>query len=530
MQTEHHADIEAARHWIAEDLKRMVVHGAHRMGHTHVPDHHYVMADFLQGARPEWQGRAKVILGGRFLAKTWLGARQYCKWRWRRNPYTQVIVHSSNDQMAKRFTKAIKQDLCSDPIMADLVPDDAQASDYEFNLGGVLPEQGFSIVCGGIKTSFTGSRADVYIFDDPEPEIDPMALHDRILQAIGEAGDILHSPYRNLQHMYSGPTDVLPVPEQTQLVLLGQPHWTGTAYIPKPEDFDEDGDGHPLVDAMRLTIPTVKRNGEWRWPEMANEKYYDYRRNRPKTPEEVARSMPTSRWQLQHMLNTAFMLEAGPVLKLKDVEQVFKVLPRSIMLVDPADSEHACEWGLCVLGMADTKIHISYLGGIFGEAYEGDDWQALGQSTWRKVFDIAQEFNVHEVFLEKNLKSAAAACRRYLAKTGTRMVVQEFSAKRNKKTRIPEILEQPINNGMISMNPQVLRDRENRRQLVKLRWDQLPKPNDRIDALAAGVQIVIEEPHLYNVGERRMTAPIQLPKSYGRLSNVRTRAQRLRRI
>jgi hypothetical protein len=505
MQVIQLESIAEARAWVSTDFRNMVAHGA-ALRDKVPPSFHYHMADFVQGARPQWLARAKVILGGRYLAKTWLGARQYCKFRWRRCPWAQVIVHSSNDSMAKRFVAAIKEELNLDPLMADLAPEPS-SSDYEFNLRGIKPEQGCSIVAAGIKSSLTGSRADLYIMDDPEPEIDPESMRDRILQAVGEAGDILTNPARHLHLMvneYGDPLAELPDIERHQLLLLGQPHWLGTAYVPQPEDFEEGADGHPLIDAIYLKIPTVKPDGTWRWPEMMNQKYRHPRKKRPMTVAEVKRSMPTSRWELQHMINTDFARLAGAILQLREVEIRFQQIAHPLMFVDTADSESGCEWGVAIGGLFENKIHVCYLGGFHGEAYdfldEDEERAPSGESTWRRVFDIAAEFGVHQVMIEKNFKSAMSACRRYIRKHGARCTVLEYHSSRNKKKRIPENLEQPVNNGMVSANPTVFEDRENVRQLSKLRWDKLPRPNDRIDALSDLVGTLIEEPHLYHIG------------------------------
>lgn len=508
--------IEEARAWVASDMRRMVVHGAKLRGYR-PPQHHYIASDFLMGTKPHWRRRIKVMLGFRYSAKTWL-FRQYVKFRWRRNPWCQVIIHSSNDDMSKRFAAAIFEELHFDPLMHDLAPDPT-SSKFEFNLRGVTHEQGASLVCAGIKTSMTGSRADLYGFDDPEPEVDPEALRDRIVQAFGEAGDILASPSRHLHRMHDpqgNPLTTVPLVERTQLFVIGQPHHINTAYIPRREDFEEGGDGHPLIDAAFLVIPVLYPDGSWRWPEMMEQKYFHPEYGRGMTPKEVERSMPTSRWQLQYCINAKFAEAAGPVLRLNEIEWGFKILPHNIAVIDPADSETGCEWGIAIGGLFESKIHISYLSGIRGEAFDflEDDGSitdtSLGESTWGHVFDRLAEFNCHTVMIEKNLKSAMTSCRRYVRRMGIRCTVLEYAAKRNKVKRIPEILEQPVNNGMISANPTVFRQRENIRQMTKLRWDSLPKPNDRLDAFAGLVEILIEEPHLYNVGSNKT---LKFPKS-----------------
>lgn len=522
---------EEAKQWVASDLKNMVWHGAKLRNET-PPRFHYEMADFIQGARPEWISTKKVILGFRFAAKTWLAARQYLKFRWLRCPLMQVVVHSSNDGMAKKFVKAIKEEMEYDPLMG-AVRAEPSSSDFEFNLQGVRPEQGYSIVAAGIKTSLKGSRSDIYIFDDPEPETDPEPLRERIVQAFDEASSILHVPDRHIHMMkdVNGVTPtIVPVPERTQLLVLGQPNSVTTAYIPSDLDEDEDSEGHPLRDAKFLKIPVINRKGEWRWPDMARRKWFNWEENRPKTPKEVRRGMTTSRWELQYMINTGFAALAGPVLRVGEIEPVYAVTGGPIVVVDPADSETGSEWGVTCLGLRDHRIHIHYLGGFHAEAFEGDDWESMGQSAWRKVFDVAEEFRARRVFVEKNLKAAITACRRYIAKNEVHCVVHEFAVTRNKRNRIPELLEQPINNRMVSCNPGVLTDRENVRQLKKLRWDKLPNPCDRIDVLAAGFEILMEEPHLVSGGDIRRALPSsgKRPPSYRRMETAGNSFARIR--
>ncbi len=514
------SSVEEARTYVSQNFRRMVAHGAALRSYPNVPDHHWYMADFLEGTRPKWIKRAKIILGGRFLAKTWLGARQYVKWRLIRCPWMQIIVHSSNDKMAGRFVGAMKAEMREDILTRDWIPA-THTSDYEFTLNGIVHEQGSSIVAAGIKTSMTGARADVYIFDDPEPDTEPEAFHDRILEAFGEAGDILHSPARHLHHMVGPdgePLTEVAYPEMTQLVVLGQPHCVTSAYIPRPEDFEDDAEGHPLIDAACIRIPTTVRGKPldtleaWRWRDMAEQKYRNFAEGRPSFPSEVKRTMPTSRWELQHQINTDFMITSGPVLRIKEIEQLVVKPAHNILVIDPADSEEGCEWGITVIGMHNHKVHISYLSGEQGEAYEGDDWESMASSVWRRIFDIAAELGCREVHIEKNLKACISACRRYVAKQKGRgllkgVVVVEFHAVGNKKRRIPEGLEPMINNGMVSAHPSVLEDKINRRQMVKLRWDKLPKPNDRIDVLAHGFDILVEEPALFALGGSGQSYP-----------------------
>ena len=486
--------IDQARAYCASNLRAMVQHGASLRGHT-APEFHYVTADWLMGVPPFSTNRVKCWLGFRFAAKSW-ELRQFLKTRWLRCPWMQVILHSSSDRNAKKFTKAIKDELTYDPLTTHLRPEKS-ASEYEFNLRGIQHEHGTSITAAGIKTSMTSLRCDLYLFDDPEPDNEPEALRERIIQAFGEANDILHSPRRHFTKMGLEKDAEVPRPERIQMVVVGQPHHEETAYVPMEDDLSDDGDGHPLRDADYLIVDVLNSKGEFLWPEMMAEKYFHYDKGRPKTVDEVRRGMTTSRWQLQYRINWKYAQQAGPVLKLDQVELVHKRVPWPILVIDPADSESGCEWGIVCGGMIGDKIHILQMTGLQGEAYEGDDWYTLGESVWADAFDVWREFRCARVYIEKNLKAAATACRRYMEKTGISAVVEEYHNQQRKEKRIPEALEQPFNNGIVTMEPHVVADPQNRRQLAKLRWRKLPSPNDRIDALSALLRILIEEPMLY---------------------------------
>ncbi len=172
------------------------------------------------------------------------------------------------------------------------------------------------------------------------------------------------------------------------------------------------------------------------------------------------------------------------------------------MVIDPADSDDGeSEWGVAIGGAyrgdAGTKIHVNYLGGFMGQAYEGDLWDdSIYESIWRQIFDIAKEFDVRTVLLEGNLVAAIRACHRYIYKAGVPCNVVEIRVKGRKITRIVNGLDQPINNGMVSANEEVLDDQENMRQLARLKYNRLPKPCDRLDALSSLIGYIMETDEL----------------------------------
>lgn len=478
-------------HNAASDFRVFLTFEAEFRGFN-VPWHHLIMADFLTGKRPEWRNTNKMIRGFRLAAKSYVG-RKYAQWRQLRIPETQVMIQSSSGPNANKFIRAYHKELHESPLTAHLAPPD-ESSELKFNLNGVKPEVGFSVEAAGLGTSVTGGRIDLQVLDDPEPDDDPEGWYDRVLSVIDEAGNLRHSP---LRHLKKRGILIVPPEEATQILVLGQPHWSGSAYI-RPGENDMvpimDEDSHPLDSYAVLDIPVVNDAGEWVWPEMVNEKYFDYQEGRPKTVEEVKNGMRREVWELQFMLNYAWQTLAGAALHLDSIPRVrHKIAEGAVMLVDPADGDKNCEWGVSIASIVDDKIHIYFIGGFMGNAYEGDVAdETIGESTWANIFRIAEEFKVSRVLVEQNLKSAASACRRYLSKTGRDIAVDFYAAKGQKLRRIVNSLEQPINNGMVSADPTVFKDPKTLRQFTRLRFDRLPEPCDRLDSCAALVAWMIE--------------------------------------
>ena len=495
-------DINAARQYAAEDFARFLSYAAYLDSHL-CPGFHTVLANFLQGkGKVSWINTIKVILGFRLAAKSWI-IRQYILWRWLRCPHNQVIIHSSTDDNAKNMARAVLSDLRKNPLMSHLSPRD-RTGEYSFNLEGIRPEVGYSITAAGINTSLVGSRCDIYAFDDPEPDTNPEALRNRIISAMQEAKHILHDPGRHCRVM-NWPK--LPDPEKTQLIVVGQPHCENTVYIPRQDELEDPEGGHPLANAAFIKIPALNSAGQWLWPEMMEKKHFNYRLGRPMTVAEARREYTTPNWLHQMMIDITPLSGLGAVVRVNKIVSVFRTVKHPIMVVDPADGGN-CEWGIAIGGMVGNEIHVQYLGGLTGEVYEGDEKDhTLGESVWRRIFDIAEEFKVRKVYLEKNYKAAASACRRYLRKSGRSASVEEYSAKANKLRRICEALEQPFSNGMITVNPEVLTDRHNLKQLQKLRFDVLPVPCDRLDALAALVSELIVEKTVENNPHKPLGSP-----------------------
>lgn len=455
-----------------------------------------VVADFLQGARPRWIRRKKVILGARGFAKTWQAVRKYAEWRILRQPLTQIIIHSSTDKLASGITASLLNTFRHNPLFSHLRPR-GQPGSTAFSIRRM--EKGDQVTSVGINTAMTGSRSVLYIFDDPEPDANPEAYWQRCINAFQEAELILHP----IDHLWPGEGDV-PVPEVTNYLVVGQPHWTGTAYIPPaPDALTGEVEPHPLSDAIFLKIPALvpckHTHPDAAWSEKKQRWERSLMPSRFKSADLIRQRddkiIDPARWRLQMELDTTPMEGVGSVIKTSALPQLHcrpAEVKKMCMVVDPADSEEACEWGVVIGGLFEHRIHIMDLMGFRREIWNFADEVMPGIEAWETIFETADQLGVREIYIEKNMKTAITSAKRVLREMRVNAQVYEYAETQNKLKRICNALDHPCNTGLISFEPHVLIDPQNAKQLNELRYTSLPKPNDRIDAFAALVSILHE--------------------------------------
>lgn len=479
------------------------------------PPFHYTLAEFMQGTEPKYQHRFKKVMGFRLSAKTTVAGRWYCMWRLLRNPYTQIRIISSSDSLAEAMVKAFLDSMRAHPLLRHLVPD-GKFSERQFNLKGAKAEQGFGISCCGVESRVTSGRSDILLFDDPEPNESPEGMRELIIAAFAEADNILHSPDRHIGWWQGQGYASVPIPDRTQLIVLGQPHWEGTAYYPNDVELDPtSGEVHPLAGCASLKIPICdKTETYWTWPHMMKTKYYNVREKRPETVKEVKSRTPMKVWMCQQLCNPRYAENKGQVLDLNNLHLLVANPSRIIAAIDPADGA-GCEWGVAIGGTVNRKFHLMHIAGFLGEAYDWIDNDGAvvtqGYSTLADIFATLKLFRVDLILLERNLASSRTAIRKYMRATHTTIPMLEHTARANKLRRICNTLQPVINGGMVSMAPNVFQDIHTRKQFSKLQYNKLPEPCDRIDATEMLISYLIENqeydvigdtsiPSIYNAG------------------------------
>lgn len=476
-------DLKALQKYVAADFARFVAYKQRLLGYQ-ICERHLEIADFLQGS-----GTRKAVMGPRLWSSKTTIARWYIDWRWLRNRATKVIVISNTDDNAKAMTGAVHNDLKLDPVLRHLAPVGGKVGEYVFNVRGHTPEKGKSIRCAGMTTALTSDRADLIVVDDTESDKLPETRYDLVIANLDEAEALLHEPGR----LYFG-IDV-PEQEELQFLVVGQPHWEGSAYVtPIADEITGERAEHPLNNCEFLWLPAMV-NPETGEPDDSESGVSNF-------PEVVSTErcfqkkggMSSSKWALEYQLDTSARDADKAVIHMSRIEIVSRVPAVTIMVVDPADGGDA-EWGIAIMGLIDSQIHIRHIMGLRESDFAdlADDDIGIIDKLWERIFDVAEDNGVAQVWIEQNLVSAVRSCQRYINKHGLRVDVMTYVASTGKLKRICGAMELPVKTGMITAEPHVFMDRATTKQFRELRRHKLPNPVDRLDVTANGVILLMDE-------------------------------------
>lgn len=484
-------NLKETQRLLATDFALFVAYKTKNMGFD-VCERHLHTADFMQAP-----GHRKAIMGPRLWSSKTTIARWYICWRWLRNRATKVIVISNTDDNAKAMTGAVQLDLKMDPVLKHLAPTQGKIGEYVFNVRGHTPEKGKSIRCAGLTTALTSDRADLIVIDDTESDKMPETRFELVMANFSEAEALLYEPGR----LYPG----RPMPEQEELqfLVVGQPHWEGSAYCaPEPDPITGQVPEHPLSNCQYLWLPAMVNDkgepddsastGRSNFPEVVSTERCLKKKG----------SVVLAKWRLEWMMDTTSRDADRAVIHLSRIKLVSRVPLSSIMVIDPADGGEA-EWGVAIGGLIDHEIHIRDLFGVREEQFEmrlqimTEEEQAqndIMDMLWEHLFERALDHRVVVAWVEQELVSARRSLERYISKRVLPIEVKTFTVRGQKIKRICTTLELPVKTGMVSAEPSIMLDRENLRQLRELRIKRLPKPCDRLDALANLFEILMEDP------------------------------------
>ena len=473
---------------LASDFAAFTAYKQTRLGYQ-VMEQSLVMADFLQGP-----GRRKAIMGPRLWSIKTTLCRWYIGWRWLRNKRLKIIVVSNTDDNSKAMTGAVHDDLKNDPVLRHLAPNTGKIGEYQFNVRGYRPEKGKSIRCAGLTSTLTSDRGHLIIVDDTESDKLPETRYEIVIANFSEVEALLFEPAQ----MCPG-HDEIPVQEETQFLIVGQPHWEGSAYVvPDPDPITGEKADHPLNNVEFLWLPAMVNpetgepddgpHGISNFPEIVSTEGCRRKKN----------SLGRSKWRLEYMLSVDSADATRAVISMSALVDRCGVPDVMQAVIDPADGGE-CEWGVAAGGMLDHRVHVRDIFGCREEEFQNladSEEMEVIELLWDHIFERLVEIGVQLVWLEQELVSAKRSCERYLSAHDLPIEVQTFTVRGTKLKRIVSIVELPTKTGMVSMEPHILTDQETFRQFSRLRSKKLPTPCDRLDAFASLLSILMEGPEL----------------------------------
>jgi len=523
-------DIHDLRHWLAEDINRWVEYCC-RYQYFNPGAIQYAMGRFLTSSldrthldckglrnltfKPSNDNRMKKILGMRGISKSFT-IQMYLGFRYLRVPHTRTMIISGTEDFASDVGRAILSMLSDLPPLMHLAPT-TKVSPSRFDVNGAWSEQHRSIRSYSVMSNMISSRADLFIFDDPETldNTSDEEQRENIFDRVEQAFNILHPPGRILERlakMMRCRRPDIPVVEQTQIIVAGTYQHENSIYI-EPEEMSDDGVSirYPWRGCSQLIIPCWDENHESVFPDRLSTEELKFRQTR----------MSVRNWRLHYELDPTPIDNKYQIIKMDNIvmhEQ--PEIVQNMMYIDPAESGED-QWGI-VIGGIDRKRsnpYVRLMTGLSGDVGGPDAWVFQGASyneidddvvgyvgghTTRigqindaddgilsQIADLIQRFNVTKVVIERNRKVPVALIKRMIRNRGFRCAVDEYFANRNKEQRIAEALDPAINSGTLAFHPTVFdhtkEGRRNHRLLKELRYGFLPKPNDRLDALAGFV-------------------------------------------
>ncbi len=438
--------------WLAQDFKNLICYVCRC--HNYKPARIQLMiADALQLGYP-----TVLLQCFRGASKSFM-VDCYILWRWHRYINTKVLLLSAKEYNACKHVRNIQAIIRRCPALSHLAFSKATATGLQ--LAGAATEGDPSLNTSGINASIEGSRADLIIPDDTEVKSNSTspALRDKLLNRFSEVAAILHPAGRHCSNQ-----DCLPLPERTQAVFVGTPQSEFSVY-----NVPEGDEPHPLRDAHRIIIPAL-HDGRSTFPERFTGQQLHLKKAQMSSPE----------WYLQMMLSPDMLDKQEQVLKWDQLIKVTTDIKDAIVTVDPAGDSGTGkdEAAICVTGV-DIKdgrtVHVKYLMG-----YKS----FTGVQVVTEALRLAKEYKAHTILVESNLSAYASLFQATAEHLKQSVRIVPIRSTVQKRQRLIESLEVPINSGRVSFDPAVLKDKATAMQFKTFTFAAEPEPNDRIDALS----------------------------------------------
>jgi len=471
-ETKRFKDIEELRSWLAEDFSNFVL---------------YANAyERLKTGKIQLHLAKKLMEGHRVLeflifrnsTKTWI-TDMWIAWKLLCYPGFRIIILSSKHDAGRRHMNNLKRLFSTLPALAHLTW--SRSTEKSFSIDGWQGQDETLMIESIFSKSVTGAHPhivcldDVAILETEETESKRRKLRELL------AGKVypLVLPINNLFK-----DNVVPTKHVTQILYTGTP-WVGQSILlfdPDKSSEDQEGadeGGHPLIDAHKVIIPAVNEKNESNFPEKFTRVQLEM----------IKRGMSKESWGLHFMMDPTLLDKEALVIDIENMIEKRQQIAEPIACIDPAGEEGTGdEHGLCIAGSyfdKEKKKNQIHICGLYGYNQKANDFV-------NTALQKCKDAGVWKIYIESRFSGYRTLFENKIAEMGNFAAIESYNPVGNKHRRLKEVLDPNINNGMVTFEPEVLKDKATMKQFKNFTYKNLPDYDDRLDALAMSISLLLD--------------------------------------
>jgi len=197
---------------------------------------------------------------------------------------------------------------------------------------------------------------------------------------------------------------------------------------------------------------------------------------------------------LQMLLDPSLLDKESRVIQIENLIKSTASATQVIMCIDPAGEKGGGdEHALCIGGLesglpvgAPSRVHVICIEGS----------REPVEVFFRKAISLCRKHNVWKIKIESALSGYVSLLQKMISEVGGGIQVEGIKDMTNKSQRLIEILDPNLNAGRVSFEPVVLSDKATDLQFRTFTYKNLPKMDDRLDALAYLIHHFVESRQL----------------------------------
>ena len=445
-----------------------------KIQHFETPSIHMEMADWLQNCYETGQTRLLLMAFRASGKSTIVGL--FSAWLLLRQPDFRILVLAAESNLASKMVRNVKRIIERHPKTKHLIPDkkDQWASD-RFTVSRDKELRDPSVLASGITGNFTGSRADIIIYDDVEVPNTSNSPDKRegLRERLRESNFIL-------------------VPGGTQL-YVGTPHSYFSIYAKNPRQ--EVGEVESfLCDFLRYEQPVLNKDNKSVWPLIFTEELIEQIKRQSGPNKFAAQMMLKPINVINGRLNTSLLNFYNEEISYIESRQRISLSLKNKRIVscsawwDPAfGREDKGDGSVIAIIFSDEEGHyyLHHLSYIKVKARSGEDEASL---QCKHVVDLVKKFFIPSICIEINGigKFLPSILRRELAIENVPCAVIEKSSVKSKSIRILEAFDAIMAAQALSVHDSV-KDTPFILEMMEWRPDNKYMKDDGMDAVSGAL-------------------------------------------